>query len=265
MKEEITLRKVGEDLFDEWESPLIESDERRELISTYFVNLTNRLNEDDLPGNNSNFDHLEELAKKRLLPAYDIYESAKKSILKNKEERSLQKYVIGTIIVANVIGAAFTMGQSLLRPPFYVFSALIGGSFGTAIKCYMDGRDDDKIKSKRKEYLGAVESLEASLTDFELITGGDLSSEDVMSVCQLYKSTDDFWRDYYTALDADPTDQPSLEKLNIPNLSPFLGVHIEGDYSAEIRENRFKSLYSAAHEFFVDRGGINYIRKQTGK
>lgn len=260
---QLLLQNVSREILDRAEESVVPAQQLGRLVDNYFVE---RLKQEELNHSAENtrlYDGMRGLLKAELLPLYTEYLATVERIRERKGRRRLWNYVLGTMVVLEIVTAIFTRGRSL-APQSLVVSGILNGLLGLLIYTATQYLDDQQIATARRRLEKSILHLGRKLqTDIEYderrgILEGDLLQAEAMEVLSTYAIPDDFWRDYQRAREADPTTPAALQRLQLPAFERFLKDHAEGQMSSVARLDRFNRLFLAAHESFIGRDRENY-------
>ena len=257
-----TLLDVCMDLFAKLEASLVTN--RQEFIDAYFGTLVKQDEMTTLWTEPAYYEHLRTVIQKHVLPLYEHYCAIRAQVLERTEQRSWPKYCMWAIGIGLALELVFTEGR-LLRPPTLLPALVIDGLVGYGLYYLINYRDAAALKRARRNLLNSIRDLDTQhevakrYEVFRKYTGGDLLTAELQLLLASYASPDEFWKDYYAVLKADPTQPADLEKLGIQRFHGFLELHVNGAYSPEARQQRFNALFLLAHKAFILNDRQHYV------
>lgn len=254
---ESTLTEVAAELLDRLESssPL----DRHRVIQDFFVT---RLKQDEMalgsvkPGY---YAALQAVVINEVLPLYERFRQKKEVLLARRARRGLWKFVLGTILVVEVIETILTRGRTF-SPSLFIPSLILESLLGAALYYLATKKDEWEIRYARSLFFEGVRGLDQKLVvdqqydAFKESSGSDdLALAETIEVVGQYRHPEEFWRDYLKVREADPVNRDSLHQLGLPAFSQFLNRHINGVYNEVARQRRFDLLFLHAHRLFLER------------
>lgn len=254
---ESTLTEIAAELLERLETS--STRDRHRVIQDFFVT---RLKQDEMalgsvkPGY---YAALQGLVIDQVLPLYDRFTQKKEAILARRTRRGLWKYVLGTIVVVEVVEFILTKGR-ILSPGLFIPSIILEAILGTALYYLATKKDEWEIRYARSLFFEGVKGLDQKLVvdqqydAFKESSGSDaLALAEAVEIVSHYDRPDEFWRDYLKVRQADPMNRETQNQLGAPAFEPFLIRHINGVYNEVARQRRFDLLFCHAHQLFLER------------
>ncbi|MDB6067310.1 MAG: hypothetical protein JWR26_3518 [Pedosphaera sp.] len=265
-----TLLDVCMDLFAKLESSLVTN--RQEFIDGYFATLVKQDEMATLWTEPAYYQHLRTVIQRDVLPLYDQYCAIRAKVLARIEQRSWPKYCTWAIGICLGLELFISEGR-VLRPLTLLPAVAMDGLIGYGIYYLVNFRETSALKRARRNLLNSIRQMDTQhevakrYEIFRSYTGGELLTAELQLLLASYPSPDEFWKDYHTVRQADPTSPSDLEKLGRKRFNGFLELHVNGTYSPEARQQRFNALFLQAHKAFILNDRENYVLNhlQTGK
>jgi len=216
------------------------------------------------------YEGMRTMVKEEVLPLYEQFRSETAKVRERRQKRKLWQYVLGTVAVVEVLEAIVTRGKSMAPQvlfPTVILNAFIGFIIYTAAQ-YVD---DLFIGRARKRLERTLESLdEKVVTDINYdqrreLLNSDVLQAEVMEVLTQYQRPEDFWRDFYKVLTADPKVPGEVAALKAPAFEQFLKLHVDGQYSEQARQQRFNALFMEAQRVLISRDREHYVTEHLKK
>ncbi len=255
IQQESGLEDVWQDLFKQLEDEQVSDLSRR--VDLYFEDSARAMELASMGVDASYHGELSRVIKQEILPAYEQYQQEKTAILEKKADRKLWKYVVGTVLIGNVLEAIVTRGKSM-RPPVFVVTGIAETIVGTLLYGIVNLADRMRIDGARKRLEKTVTSIASRADQKHLyrqhleVIGQDLMEADAIGILSTYDNARDFWADYKRARIADPTNTHAIEQLGLPAFSAFLHQHCDDEYTNLRRNQRWDKLFVMAHEYFLE-------------
>jgi hypothetical protein len=257
MKNKISndMREIVKELTARLDSG-IGTQDRQELIDSLFQE---HLMQKEIIGSSidpSLLARMKQAVEVEFLPLYDSYRDNTNRIKEIQKNRSIGKYVLGTVVALEAISAIATKGRSL-KPQVLIPTALIEAGIGFIIYSGAQWFDDRKIDAERENMIRAVGKLEESLdvrASYRAYAAENSSNVAAIarSLTTSYKNPEKFWVDYSLVRKADPISEREIEGLGFNNFNDFLQSHIEG-IGKDARDYRFNLLFFEAQKAFMDK------------
>jgi hypothetical protein len=211
---------------------------------------------------------LRQITERDVLPLYENYARKRQEILARQEKRPVWPFIVGAVVVGELIGAIFSKGRSLrpqLAIPMMFGEAMLGG----ILYILAQSRDRWRLNAVRQNLMRSVAALdEAALTRREyglwkeVVGSDDLLRSEATQVIAQYASPEEFWRDYLKVRTLDPITPHTRAEANVPQFDDFLDLHIQGVYAEEARQRRFNQLFVIAEQEFIDKDPAGYVQRQ---
>jgi hypothetical protein len=261
---QLQLTKASKDILDRAEEGLIPNQGLTKVVDDYFIQ---RLKQEEMAHaevDSRLYEGLRNAVKAEVLPLYQQFRAATARLRERKQRRKLWQYVLGTVIVFELLEAVVTHGRSIAPQvliPYAIFYAFLGFIIYTAAQ-YVD---DLQLKSARKRLDKTIECLDGKAqTDADYDSRRQLMDNDVLraealEILTQYERPEVFWRDYRKVREADPTVPAEVRALNLPAFERFLRFHVDGQLSPVARQHRFNRLFIEAHEVFLSRDREHYV------
>ncbi|MAF34863.1 hypothetical protein CMO91_03380 [Candidatus Woesearchaeota archaeon] len=218
------------------------------------------------------YNQLKEVFIDEVLPLYEKLERRLQEIDDNAQQRSLGKYVLGTVIVANVLELVMTRGGSL-HPFNLVKYAMLEVPLGIGLYFLASLGDVARKAKEERKFFRAVRQKDKRLKTEERyrtlqeVLEGDVLQTEALTIFEHYQGPEEFWEDYERVLSIDPTTDRAMDtiagSMSQPNaFDDFLDMHTKGHYSDDKREFRFNKLFVMAHSYFVQQDTKGYALAQ---
>ncbi len=210
------------------------------------------------------YDGLRQMVQAEVVPLYEQYRRDTERFRERRQHRKIWQYVLGTVAVCEVLEALLTHGRSV-APPVLIPTAILYSFIGFIIYTAAQYFDDVHLARARKRLEKSIEGIERKVqTDVDYdqrrqLLDADMLRAEALEILTRYERPEDFWRDYRKVREADPSVPAELRALNVPAFERFLKFHVNGEYSAVARQQRFDRLFIEAHEVFVSRDRQNYV------
>jgi hypothetical protein len=261
---QLELKTVTKDLVAQAEREIVPQHRLGEWLDDYFVGELKRVEMEHAEVDTRLYEGLRRLARSELAPVLQAFWAERERICRRRDNRKLSHYVLGTLVVLELIEIAFSRGRSLLPQilvPTAIFYAFIGFVIYSATQ-YLDDRQLARARARLEAALEGLDRKAQTDADYdnrrELLQGDVLQAE-ALEVLAAYPRPEDFWRDYLRVRQADPTSASAVQALRAPGFEKFLKFHVQGVYSAAARQNRFNRLFIEAQEIFVSRDRQEYV------
>lgn len=261
----LKLTEVCEDLFQTFETSYVDKEQE---VETYFRQLSQKHEMGGALVKPTEYKNLKTIVQSDVMPVYRAYLERKDEILIKKDNRELWKYVVGTVVGANVLEAILTGGRSL-RPQIVFFTGLLEAGLGAGIYGATNLADNFKLSMAKRRFFKTVKGIEKKIITgerydgFQKVMNGDLLKAEAYDVLSRYASPKKFWGDYKRIRKKDPTNKHAVQALKTPAFKKFLNLHSKEIYTSEKREDRFNQLFLLAHEYFM-KNDQNYVVNQMG-
>lgn len=258
-----TLATAVQELFERFETQTLRN--RQEIVDDYFIELAKRQEMNMVFEKPGYYAALKSTVERDVLPLYEHYATAKRKILETRKNRTLTRYVLGTILVLQVVQLIFTRGRAMM--PTVLFPSLaIEALIGMALYHFVRSQDQASLRAAQDTFFANAEGLDRRLLvdreydAFKEMWGGqDALRAEVYELLSHYRTPEDFWRDYKTVRRADPMNDQQRKQLNIPAFDKFLQFHVSAAGTDQAREHRFNALFILASEMFVNAKGHEYV------
>jgi hypothetical protein len=261
---QLQLKTMAKDLLAQAEQDVVPQHQLGDWLDNYFISELKRVEMEHAEVDTRLYEGLRRLARTELTPVLQQYWAERERIRQRRDTRKLSHYVLGTLVVLELIEIVFSRGRSLL-PQILVPTAIFYAFIGFVIYTASQYLDDRQLARARRRLEAALETLDRKAqTDAEYdnrreLLQGDVLQAEALEVLASYPRPEDFWRDYQRVRLADPTSASAVEALNTPNFEKFLKFHVQGVYSAAARQNRFNRLFILAQEILVSRDREGYV------
>jgi hypothetical protein len=261
---ELQLKKVSRDIINHAEEALVPARGLPKVVDDYFVQRLKQAEMEHAEVNAGLYEGLRTMVKAEVLPLYDQYRADTARFRERRQKRKVWQYVLGTVAVVEVLEAILTRGRSL-APQVLLPSAILNSFIGFIIYTAAQYFDDLQMARARKRLEKSIEGLESKVQideDYDQrrqLLDADVLRAEALEILTHYERPEDFWRDYCKVRELDPTVPGELKSLNVPPFERFLKFHVNGQYSAVARQQRFDRLFLEAHEFFISRDRENYV------
>lgn len=264
---QLQLNKISKDIIDHAEQALVPEKGLNKVVDDYFVQ---HVKEDEILHADVDarlYESLRATVKTEVLPLYEQYRAETARVRERKQKRKLWQYMLGTMVVFELLQAILTRGRTL-APQVMVPSAILTSFIGAIIYTAAQYIDDIQIGRSRKRLERAIEGLDRKAqtdVDYEQrrqLLDADVPRAEAMEICTHYDDPQEFWRDFRRVREMDPTVPSEVRALNLPAFEKFLRYHVEGQRSEVARQHRFNRLFIEAHEIFVSRDRANYVLNQ---
>ncbi|MBK9139416.1 MAG: hypothetical protein IPM17_11755 [Verrucomicrobia bacterium] len=260
---QLLLQDVSREILDRAEESVVPAPQLGRLVDDYFVE---RLKREELDFSHENarlYDGMRQLLKTELGPLYADYLATVGQIRETKGRQRVWHYVLGTVVVLEVLAAVVTRGRSL-APQVLLMTSVVNAMLGLLIYTATQYVYDRQLARARRRLeksillLGRKLETDIAYDERRGLLEGDVLRAEALELLARYAEPRDFWRDYQRAREADPTSPAALARLNLPAFESFLKPHTEGTLSSVARQDRFNRLFLAAHETFLARDREGY-------
>ena len=260
----LELNRVSREIIQHAEEALIPQQGLPKVVDDYFVR---RLKQDEMEHAAVDprlYEGLRKVVKAEVLPLYEHYRLETARIRERKQKRKIWNYVIGTVVICEVVEAIVTRGRSI-KPQILIPSAILYTFIGFILYVATQYIDDLKLERARKRLERSIAGLQNQVeVDVEYDQRRELLDTDVLraealEILAKYEKPLDFWRDYRRVRKADPTLPAEVKALNLPAFERFLKFHVQGELSPVARQQRFNRLFIEAHEVFLSRDREHYV------
>ncbi len=261
---ELQLKKVSKDIIDHAEEALVPERGLPKVVDDYFIQRLKQAEMEHAQVNPGLYEGLRKMVKAEVLPLYDQFRADTARLRERRQKRKVWQYVLGTVVVVEVLEAILTRGRSM-APQVLIPSAILNSFIGFIIYTAAQYLDDVQLARARKRLERSIEGLEIKVqTDEDYdqrrqLLDADVLRAEALEILAHYERPEDFWRDYCKVRKLDPTVPGELKSLNVPAFERFLKFHVAGQYSAVARQQRFDRLFLEAHEAFISRDRENYV------
>jgi len=261
---QLQLNQVSKEIIDHAEQALVPERGLPKVVDDYFVQ---RLKQDEIQHADVDarlYEGLRNTVKVEVLPLYEQFRQETARVRERKQRRKLWQYMLGTVVVVEVIEAIFTRGRSF-APQVLIPSAILTSFMGAIIYTAAQYLDDLQVNRARKRLERSIDTLERRVeTDVSYDQRRELLDDDVlraetMEILTHYTDQAEFWRDFQKVREMDPTVPSEIRALKLPAFEKFLKFHVEGERSAVSRQHRFNRLFVEAHEIFISRDREHYV------
>jgi|ERR1051326_179333 hypothetical protein len=261
---QLQLKKITMDIIDHAEQAMVPEHGLGKVVDDYFIQQLKQDEMEHAQVDSRLYEALRSIAKAEVLPLYALYRADTARVRARRQNRKLWQYVLGMVVVIELLETILTRGRSLAPQvfiPMAIFDCFVGFIIFTAAQ-YLDDRH---LARARKRLEKTVEGLDRKIkTDVEYDHRRELLDTDILrgealEIIAHYAKAEDFWRDYAKVREADPTLPAVLKSLNIPAFERFLKFHVEGVHSPVARQQRFNRLFIEAQEVFISRDRENYV------
>lgn len=263
---QLELSKISKDIIRHAEETLIPERGLSKAVDDYFVQ---RLKQDEMEHAQVDarlYDGLRKMVQAEVLPLYEQYLLDTARVRERKQRRKLWQYVLGTVVICEVVEAILTRGRSII-PQVLIPTAILYSLIGLIIYTATQYVDDLILARARKRLEKSIEGLETRVqVNVDYDRRRELLDEDVLraetvEILTHYENAEDFWRDYCKVREADPTLPAEVRALKLNAFDRFLKFHAEGELSEAARQHRFNRLFIEAHEVFLSRDRESYAQK----
>jgi hypothetical protein len=261
---QLQLNQVSKDIIDHAEQALVPDKGLPKVVDDYFVQ---RLKQDEMQHADVDsrlYEGLRNTVKLEVLPLYEQYRQETARVRERKQKRKLWQYMLGSVVGVEMIEVIFTRGRSF-APQVLIPSAILTSFLGAMIYTAAQYLDDLQLNRARKRLERSIDSLELRVaTDVtydqrRALLDNDVLRAETMEVLTHYRDPAEFWRDFRSVREVDPTVPSEIRALNLPAFEKFLKFHVEGERSAVSRQHRFNRLFVEAHEIFISRDRERYV------
>jgi hypothetical protein len=261
---QLQLKQVSKDILSQVEQSVIPARGLPKVVDDYFVQ---RLKEDELRHAEVDprlYEGLRTMVKAEVLPLYEQFRLDTARIRERKQKRKLWQYVLGTVVVFELLEALVTHGRSI-APQVLIPTAILNSFIGFVVYTAAEYLDDLQLNRARHRLEKSIEGLERKVqTDADYdnrrqLLDTDILRAEALEILTHYTRPEVFWRDYVRVREADPTLPAELRALNLPAFERFLKFHVQGDLSSVARQQRFNRLFIEAHEVFLSRDRDHYV------
>lgn len=267
---QLQLKKISRDIIDHAEKTMIPERGLPKVIDDYFIQ---QLKQDEIAHADVDaklYEGLRAMFKTEVLPIYEQYRTEVARIQERKQKRKLWQYVLGTVVVFELLEALLTRGRSI-APQVLIPTAIIESFVGFIIYVGAQYLDDRQLARARRRMEKSIEGLDSKVqTDVDYdnrrqLLDADVLRAEAMEILAHYERPEDFWRDYLKVREADPSVPGELKTLHVPAFDKFLKFHIDGQYSPVARQHRFDRLFMEANEVFINRDREHYVLEHLNR
>jgi hypothetical protein len=260
---QLELHKVSKEIIRHAEESLVPDKGLPKVVDDYFIH---RLKQDEMEHASVDarlYEGLRNAVKAEVLPLYEQYRLESVRIRERKQKRKVWRYVLGTVVIFEVLEAMLTRGRSI-APQVLIPTAILYSLIGFIVYVATQYIDDVQLARARKRLEKSIDGLENNVqidVDYDQrreLLDADVLRAEALEILARYPDPAAFWKDYRKMREADPTLPGELKALNLPSFEPFLKFHVAGQYSETARQQRFNQLFILAHEVFVSRDREHY-------